>query len=262
MKQLPGFRSTGLTIQNNKKEQMKILKSVSLLLVTAFSFTTIKAQTADEIVTKHVEAIGGTENWKKVNSMIMTGTMSVQGMNLDVITTVLHNKGSRQDVNAMGMNNYQILTPTEGWNFFPIQGQQAPEAMTADDVKDGQSNLDAQGSLVDYKAKGHSVELIGKEEIDGTECHKLKLTLKSGKSETYFIDAKTFYVLRVVSVKKANGQEAELSTTLSNYQKLPEGVVVAMSISVPFGPGVNFDYSISKVEINKAIDEAIFKPAK
>ena len=241
---------------------MKTLKFLSLFVVAALSLATVKAQTADEIVNKHIEAIGGLENWKKVNSMVLTGTMSVQGMSLDVITTVLHNKGSRQDINAMGMNNYQILTPTAGWSFFPIQGQQAPEAMTADDVKEGQTDLDAQGSLIDYKAKGHTVELIGKEDVDGTECFKLKLALKTGKTETYFIDPKTYYIVKLVSIKKANGQEAEVSTGLSNYQKLPEGIVVAMSVSVPFGPGVNFDYIISKVEVNKAIDEAIFKPAK
>lgn len=251
-----------LAIKNNKKEQMKTLKLFSLFVATAFSFTAIKAQTADEIVSKHIEAIGGADNWKKVNSIIMTGTMNAQGMNLDVTTTVLHNKGSRQDINAMGMNNYIILTPNNGWSFFPIRGQQAPEALTAEDVKEGQNSLDAQGGFVDYKTKGHTVELIGKEDVDGTECFKLKLSLKGGTSETYFIDPKTFYIVKVVSVKKANGQEMELPSTMSNYQKLPEGIVVAMSVSVPFGPGVNFDFNISKVEVNKAIDESLFKPAK
>jgi hypothetical protein len=241
---------------------MKHGKLLSFFIATAFSFATVKAQTADEIVTKHVEAIGGLENWKKVTSMVQTGTMTVQGMNLDVIATVLHNKGSRQDINAMGMNNYQILTPTEGWSFFPLQGQQAPEAMTADDVKEGQDGLDVQGSLVDYKAKGHTIESLGKEDVDGTECFKIKLTQKSGKVETFFIDPKSFYVIKAVSIKKANGQEAELATTMSNYQKLPEGIIVPMSVSIPFAPGVNFDYIITKVEINKPVDEAIFKPAK
>ncbi len=241
---------------------MKSIKLFSLFIAAAFSFATVKAQTADEIVSKHVEAIGGLENWKKVTSMIQTGTMTVQGMNLDVIGTVLHNKGSRQDINAMGMNNYQILTPTEGWSFFPIQGQQAPEAMTSDDVKEGQDGLDVQGSLVDYKAKGHTIESLGKEDVDGTECFKIKLTQKGGKVETFFIDPKSYYVIKVVSVKKANGQEAELATTMSNYQKLPEGIFVPMNVSIPFAPGFNVDFTLTKVEINKPVDEAIFKPAK
>jgi outer membrane lipoprotein-sorting protein len=241
---------------------MKTLRLFALFLVAAVSTATVKAQTADEIINKHIQAIGGLDNWKKVSSVVQNGSMTVQGMELNITITVLNNKGSRQDINAMGMNNYIIITPTEGWRFFPIQGQQAPEAMTADDVKESQDGLDAQGTLVDYKAKGHSVELLGKEDVDGTECFKLKVTHKGGKTDTYFIDPTTYYLVKSISVMKANGQEAELSTSYSNYQKLPEGIVVPMSLNIPLGPGFNVDLTISKVEINKAVDESIFKPAK
>jgi hypothetical protein len=241
---------------------MKTLKLAALFIAAAFTVTSAKAQTADEIVTKHVEAIGGLDAWKKITSMVQTGTMSVQGMNLDVVNTVLHLKGMRNDITAMGMLNYQIMTPTEGWRFFPIQGQQAPEPVTAEEVKEGQESLDAQGVLIDYKTKGHTVELLGKEDVDGTDCFKLKVTLKGGKASTYFIDSKTFLPVKVVAVVKANGQEAELTSTFSNYQKLPEGITVAMSVGIPFAPGVTMDFTVSKVEVNKAIDESIFKVSK
>jgi hypothetical protein len=241
---------------------MKHVKLFSLFIAAAFGFVTVKAQTADEVIAKHIEAIGGLANWKKVNSVVQTGTMTVQGTNLDVIITTLNQKGSRQDINAMGMNNYIILTPAEGWRFFPIQGQQAPEAMTADDVKDGQDGLDVSGSLINYKEKGHSAEFLGKEDVDGTECFKIKLTQKGGKIETYYVDPKTYLLVKSISIMKANGQEAEYITTYSNYQKLTEGISVPMSLSVPLGPGFNVDLTLSKVEINKPVDEAIFKPSK
>jgi hypothetical protein len=155
-----------------------------------------------------------------------------------------------------------IITPTEGWRFFPIQGQQAPEAMTADDVKESQDMLDVSGALVDYKAKGHSAEFLGKEDVDGNECFKVKITHKGGKVETYFIDPKTYLLVKSISVMKANGQEAEVFTSYSNYQKLPEGISIPMSMSIPLGPGFNVDLTVAKVEVNKAIDEAIFKVSK
>lgn len=241
---------------------MKALKLFSLFIAAAFSFTTVKAQTTDEIVSKHIEAIGGADNWKKVNSMVQTGSMVVNGAEVAVVATILQNKGMRQDIALMGMNGYQIVTATEGWNFMPFQGQTAPEAMTADDVKESQTDLDAQGNLVDYKAKGHSVESLGKEDVDGTECFKLKIALKSGRSETLFIDAKTYNLVKTITVRKANGQEVEFATSFSNFQKLPEGIIVPMSISVPLGPGFNADLTILKVEVNKTIVETIFKPSK
>lgn len=241
---------------------MKPIRLFALLLLTVCSFAQVQAQTAEEIVNKYLTAIGGAENWKKINSMIQSGVMSVQGADIQVTTTIVHNKGSRQDITLMGMTGYQIVTPTEGWAFMPFQGQASPEAMTAEDVKESQDGLDVQGPLVDYAAKGHKVQYMGKEDVDGTECHKLKLTYKWGKEETMYFEPKTFYLVKSVSVRKANGQEIELSTTFSNHTKLPEGIVVPMSVQVPLGPGFNADMTVEKVEINKAVDATVFKPAK
>lgn len=228
---------------------------LSILAIVTVGFT--YAQTADEIVAKHIEAIGGADAWKKINSMVTTGTIKINGAEIGVNQTVLNGKGSRQDISAMGMNGYTIITPAAGWNFMPFQGQKAPEPITADDLKEAQDELDVQGSLVDYKTKGHTIEYLGTDDVDGVDALKLKETLKSGKIETIFLDPKTYYIIRVIAKQKANGKEVDVTTNLSNYQKLPEGIMVPWSIGLPFGELV-----ISKVEINKPVDENIFKPSK
>jgi hypothetical protein len=241
---------------------MRLFKSILLLTAACLSMNFSFAQNAGEVISKHIAAIGGAENWKKVNSMVMSGSMSMQGTDISMTRTVAHKTGFRNEISLMGMTGYQILTPTEGWSFMPFGGQTAPEAMTADDVKESQDDLDAQGALVDYAAKGHTVEYLGKEEVDGTECHKLKVAYKSGRTETMFFDPSSFYLIKSVSVRKANGQEVEMSTIFSNYEKLPEGIVVAKSISLPLGPGMNADFSVSKVDVNASIDPSAFVPAK
>jgi hypothetical protein len=241
---------------------MRLFKSILLLTAACLSMNFSFAQNAGEVISKHIAAIGGAENWKKVNSMVMSGSMSMQGTDISMKRTVAHKTGFRNEISLMGMTGYQILTPTEGWSFMPFGGQTAPEAMTADDVKESQDDLDAQGALVDYAAKGHTVEYLGKEEVDGTECHKLKVAYKSGRTETMFFDPSSFYLIKSVSVRKANGQEVEMSTIFSNYEKLPEGIVVAKSISLPLGPGMNADFSVSKVDVNASIDPSAFVPAK
>lgn len=243
---------------------MKTLRLFALFLVASFSLATVKAQTVDEIINKHIQAIGGLENWKKVNSVVQTGSISFNGMEIAVSVTVDNKKGMRRDITVMGMTGFTIVTPTAGWNFMPFQGgQTAPEPMTEEDLKEAQDGLDVQGSLIDYKAKGHSIELLGKEDVEGTECFKIKLTQKGGKIETYFIDPNTYFIVKSIAIMKANGQEAEVATTYSNYQKLPEGIFIPMLMGVPLGgPGMNVDFVLSKVEINKPIDETIFKPAK
>jgi hypothetical protein len=146
--------------------------------------------------------------------------------------------------------------------YMPVQGQTNVEPMTEEMVKKGADELDTQGALVDYKEKGHALEYLGKEDVEGTECHKLKLTLKGGKVTTYFIDPASFLLLKSTAKQEVNGQEMEMTTGYSNYQKLPEGISMPMTISVPLGPGMNADMVISKIQINKEVPATTFQPAK
>ncbi len=220
-----------------------------------FSSIAVFGQTADEIIDKHIAAIGGKEAWQKINSIKQEGNVQVQGADVAITITVLNGKGSRQDIAVMGMTGYQIVTPTAGWSYMPFQGQTKPEPVTADQLKEGADSYDAQGALVNFKQKGHSVEYLGKEDIEGTETYKLRVTHKSGKTETIFVDPTSYYIVRAISKQKANGQEMDVTTNLSNYKKLPEGIVVPMSIGLPFG-----ELTITKVEVNPPVDEKVFKP--
>ena len=235
---------------------MKLIRrsaiAILAMLVSVFTF----AQTAEEIVAKHIEAVGGAAAWKKVNSIYYEGKMTVQGAEINVTITALNGKGSRQNISVMGMTGYQIVTPTAGWNFMPFQGQTTAEPMTADELKQSADDLDVQGKLIDYKSKGHSVEYLGKDDVEGTECFKLKITTKAGNVETVYIDPKSYYIVRSVVKRTANGQESDVQSDLSNFQKLPEGIVVPFSITLPFGEMV-----ISKAEVNKQVNESTFKPS-
>lgn len=236
---------------------MKIVKIVSLFVAAVFGSISIQAQTADEIVNKHVEAIGGAANWKKVNSLVITGAMSIQGMSIDVVRTVLHQKGARQNISIMGMDNYNIVTPEAGWSYMPIQQKTEVEPLAKEDLKLAQGQLDAQGEFVDYKAKGHTVELVGSETVDGNDCFKIKATFKSGATTLYYIDKKTYYINQSVRTVAGN----EMTTTFSNYQKTPEGLVFAMSSVIPLQPGMTADYTVSKIEVNSTVDPSVFKPS-
>lgn len=226
------------------------------LLVAGFAFTTlsVSAQTADDIVAKNIEAMGGAAKLATLNSVKMTGSMSVQGQDVAITITKLNNKGVRTDIEVMGMSNYQVVNAEKGSVFFPVQGMTDPKEMDAEQYKSMSSQLDVQGALLNYKAKGNTVEYIGTEKVDGADAYKLKVTLKNGKVSSYFIDTKTNRLVKTVSKANVNGEEMEIESSYSDYKQDANGFWFPYTSTNMQGT-VNFD----KVETNIAVDEAIFK---
>ncbi len=212
------------------------------------------AQTTDEIVNNHINAVGGKENWEKVKSIRMENTLKSQGGEIKVTIVQIDKKAIRQDISVMGMTGYSIINTTEGWSYMPWAGHTKPEAMTADDVKNSQDELYIQDEFITYKELNKTIESFGKDEIEGTECYKVKMTDKNGKETTYYLDATSYFIIKQTQKEIADGKERESSTTFADYKKLPEGIVFPMSIASDWG-----EAQITKLEINPSIDESIFK---
>lgn len=213
-----------------------------------------QAQTVDEIIAKNIEAMGGKEKLASLNSVKISGTLNVQGFDVELTTTILNQKGSRNDINVPGMGEgYIILTPTKGWNYLPFQGMTAPEELTEDQVKTRASQLDIQGPLFNYKEKGNQVELVSTDQNGENKLYKLKVTYKNGKVSYFFIDSKTFYRVKTVTTVEANGESVEIETTYSDFRKTPEGYVFAYSNTSQQGTT-----TVTAIEVNKPVDENIF----
>jgi len=229
------------------------MKKLMIAFASLLTLSFASAQTVDEIIAKHVTAIGGKENLEKIQNVVMEGSMTIQGAPITVTVTGVQNKLMRQDINAMGMKGYDFTTEKEGWTYMPFQGMQKAEPKTAEEVKEALSDLDLTGSLYNYAAKGNKVELIGKEDVEGTECYKLKVTLASGKEETYYIDPTSYFVVRTKAKRKFNGQEVETSVDLSDYKDV-DGVKMPFSMTQPFGTIV-----FSSIKANQTIDDKLYK---
>lgn len=227
------------------------LRLIAILLI---SIVTAKGQTADEIIQKHIAATGGADNWKKITSIKKICTRNMRGMETPVTITILKGKGYKNEFTVNGMTGYTIITDKAGWNYNPLRGQQTAEKIPDEAIKQAQDLLDIEGPLIDYKTKNNKITYLGTDDVEGTECHKLKVIFQSGKEETIFIDASDFSLMRTTFKTNANGKEQLQTATYGNYQKLPEGIIYPMSVD---GGG---SLTIKSIEINKPVDENIFVP--
>lgn len=243
---------------------MKISKIIgSALLIVATSTFTF-AQTVDEIVAKHVTAMGGAEKWKALKGLEMKSKFSVQGMEIESKTVILAGKSLRTDVSVMGQEIINAIDGETGWSVRPTMmgGTGEPEDMPIAMVKESRKQVDLGGSLLNYKEKGATLELIGKEVLDGADAYNLKLTEKNGDVTNIYLSAITYYTLKSAGKRQVQGQEVNAEVTYSNFKQI-EGLTFPFTMETPSPMGGTMTIETESVKLNPTIDESIFKkPAK
>jgi hypothetical protein len=223
------------------------------IMVMVFAQFT-QAQTVDDVIDKNITVMGGKEKLASLKSVKMEGNLSVMGNDVALVITTLHGVGMRADISVMGTENYQIITPAKGTVFMPVQGMSEPAPMPEDQLKSATAQLDLQGALFNYKDKGSTVILIGKETVDGEECYNIKLTNKMGTVTNYFISTKTNFKVKSTGKRIINGEETEVANTYSNYRQNADGYWFPYSTTNAQGTT-----EFSKIETNITVDESIFK---
>ena len=238
----------------------KLLTALAVVLLVALPAA---AQTADDIVNKNMQAMGGVDKLKAVKSVRMTGTMTVgPGMEAPVMLEMKRPNMMRIDISLQGMTGTQAYDGTSGWSLMPFGGSKAPQPMSADDAKLAAEQADMDGPLMDYKAKGHTVELLGKEPVEGADTYKLKLTKKDGDVTIYYIDAEHFLVIKQEARRTLRGTEIESETIVGDYKEV-DGMMMAHSIDAGVkGQPMRQKLTLSAIEVNVPIDDARFKMPK
>ena len=235
----------------------KMLAAAVAVLLSAGAF----AQTTDEIIDKHVAALGGADKLKSVNTIVTERSIAVQGMEIPSTTTVVVGKAMRQETSVMGNSMIVVVEGDKGWTIRPamMQGTGEPEDLPAEQLKQQSGQLDPFGSLMNYKAKGTKIELVGTEKADGKDVHHLKVTTKDGITSDQYIDAST-YLMSKIKATAAEGQETEIA--LSDYKDV-DGIKFAHTMEIAGGQMGTLTMTTNKIVVNGKVDEGIFKkPAK
>ena len=217
------------------------------------------AQTVDELIAKANDARGGLARIKAVQSVRMTGRMTMgPGVEAPITLEMKRPRSTRMEFTVQGQTGVQAYDGKQAWGISPM-GSRKPEPLPDEMARDIDAQADLDGPLVDYKAKGHGVELVGKETVDGTETWKLKLSPKGGEAQYVFLDASSFLEIRNEAHRLVRGQEMDIVSTFSDFKEAG-GVVWPHKIQAgPKGRTEKQVLSFDKIEVNPPIEDARFK---
>src|SRR5205809_5191234 len=194
-------------------------KTMTLLALALLLAPAAHAQTVDELLAKHYEACGGLDKLKALKTMRVTGTISM-GPGVEAPFTMERKRPGlrRMEFTIQGMVGVQAFDGSKTWSVMPFMGKKDPEVGSDEDNKNAQDDADFDGALVDYKTKGHTVELVGKEAVEGADAFKLKVTKKNGNIEYDYLDAETYLLVKTEGKVRRRGTDMEGETTFSDYK--------------------------------------------
>ena len=224
--------------------------SISALLL-AIALPVAAEATLDEIIATNIESRGGMKALKAIESLRIEGRMAMgPGMEAPITLEMARPSSMRMEFVFQGMTGIQAYDGETGWQVMPFAGSSEPEKMSEEEVKQVMDQADIDGPLVDYADKGHKLELLGTEEVDGTEAHKIKLIKKNGDETIMYLD--TEYCLEIKSQQTTNmqGMEVEVEVSYGDYKEVA-GVMMAHSITqaAQGQPGA-MSITFEKVEAN------------
>jgi hypothetical protein len=242
----------------------KIFSLICFTLVFAFA---AKAQTADEIVKKYLDNIGGADKLRALSGTKMSSKINAMGMELPLEIINLKNGKMLVKFELQGKEMVQqAFDGTTAWgvNFMTMKPEKSDNEATENMKRE---TADFPDPFLDYKIKGFKIESLGKETVEGVECFKIKLTKKPQLSEGmevenvhfYYFDTENYVpVLSETEVKTGQYKGMVSQTVFSDYQEVG-GIYFPFSITNKAkGQGEGQTLNVTKVELNPKVDEKIF----
>ena len=265
------------------------MKKITLLVLLMASTAMAFSQTADEIINKSVEALGGRDKLNAINTLQYSQMIMVKSAmgNIDIPVQYYKEKDKFYRMQAIlnfggqTMKFFTVLSDTAGYVMLPAMpmlGAQGGLKKLNDKERKLQAyQLSAAGyfaDLVDYTTKGSKVEMLKDQKVGSEDCYKIKLTTASAQPVTYFISKATNLITRVdtqgdmaasmsgmggvVSGLGGRVDKMEVTALYSDYKDF-DGVKFPGKVIMKAQMG-DSESTITNVKINEAIEPRYYKP--
>lgn len=219
----------------------------------------VLAQAVDQLVARNVAARGGEAAWRSVSSLRLTGKMDLgRGMLVPYVLEQKRPARMRLEYVFDGETAVQCSNGKTGWKLAPFRGRPKPEAMTAEELRGAASSADLYGPLFDYARRGHVVELIGRESVQGHDAFKLKVTLPDGAVRWVYLDVESGLEVKVDALRKVGTRERRVETYYHDWQPA-DGLLIPRRYETRAENAKELHVlTVESVRVNPPIDDSRF----
>jgi hypothetical protein len=223
--------------------------------------------TAEQIVEKNVVARGGLDAWRKIDSMVWMGHLESADPNMPRLSFTLEQKRpnkERFELSEIGQKSMRVFDGTRGWRVKPNRdGSLDAQPYSPQDLQFARDGQGIDGPLVDYKAKGVTVDGMSVEKIDGRKTYRLHVKSLAGELRDVWVDARTFLDVKYDRTSyRANGEPGVVSVVYRDY-KVVEGLQIPSVLEIGGGEGrPPARMVIEKIALNPPLDDKIFTKPK
>jgi outer membrane lipoprotein-sorting protein len=216
----------------------------------------------DALIAKNLQAKGGEAKLKSVQSMKMSGKVTIHGMEVPMTIMTRRPNLMRQEMQIQDKRLVQGFDGEKAWMINPFTGSETAQELSGPQAELTKDQADFDGSLIDYKSKGHTIEVVGTEDVGGAKTHKLKVTKKSGNVEYYYLDADSGIELKRSAQVEQGGNTVNVETELSDYRSV-DGIMMPHAVKTSLNGQATGSVIVEKIELNVTLDPAQFKmPAR
>ena len=234
-------------------------KIISLVAILFLAASAAPAQSVDELIAKNIQAHGGMAKLKSMQTMRTTGKyITPGGFRVDLVQENKRPDKVREEDIVQGAAQIDAYDGHTSWEINPFQGRKDPQLLSEDDSKSLIEDADFDGQIVDYKEKGHKAEFVGHDSVEGTDCYKIKLTLKNGTVRYYYLDADSYLELKIETQRMIRGAIQETEVYLGDYEQVNGIYFPFASESGEKGDPNRTKLTVDKIEINVPLDDSRF----
>ena len=233
---------------------------IAIITLAIFTVGSTYAQDLLTILDKHFKAIGQ-EKILKVQTQVSTGKILQMGTEIPFKSITKRPGKAYMELDIQGTKVVTAFDGVKGWAIKPWTGSAEPVDLPAPDLMPLKEMSDMDGAMWNYVEKGHQLELLGTEDLDGTQVYVLKMIRKNGEIFHYYLDTEKFIPRKMRFKMMVNGQENEIVALMSDFRDV-DGYLIPFTTKQTFDGQTGGAMIFEEVKFNQDIDDAIFlKPA-